>query len=115
MERLTEITAIVFDKTGTLTLEQPHVVNIYSDLRQLDALFALGRELQKNIAFNFSVATAFSLLSGGSILFLHLKFVVVELLAATQLLTGVGIASKPLLAQTAAEVTTPAARAASAS
>lgn len=98
----------------TAATDIAQVVLMNADLRQLDVLFALGRELQKNIAFNFSVATAFSLLSGGRILFLHLKFVVVELLAATQLLTGVGIASKPLLAQTAAEVTMPAARAASA-
>lgn len=66
-------------------------------LPKLQTLLHLAHELEQNIALNFGVATAFSLLSGSSILFLHFKFAAVELLAATQLLTGVGIASKPLL------------------
>lgn len=57
----------------------------------------LAHKLDNNIAFNFKIATLFSLLSGGSILFLPLKYIAVEVLAASQLLTGVGIASKPLL------------------
>ncbi|MFN8495342.1 MAG: HAD-IC family P-type ATPase [Caldilineaceae bacterium] len=82
----------------TAANDTAQVVLMNADLRQLHTLFTLARELDKNIAFNFKVATAFSLLSGGSILFLHLKYIAVEVLAASQWLTGVGIASKPLLA-----------------
>ena len=81
----------------TAATDTAQVVLMNADLGQLHALFTLGRKLEQSIAFNFSVATAFSLLSGGSILFLHLKFIAVEVLAATQLLTGVRIASKPLI------------------
>jgi hypothetical protein len=57
----------------------------------------MARALAKNLRLNFGVAAAFSLLSGTSILFLHLNYAAVEVLAASQLLTGVGIASQPLV------------------
>lgn len=81
----------------TAATDTAQVVLMNADLRQLQRLLHLAHELEQNIALNFGVATAFSLLSGGSILFLHFKFAAVEVLAATQLLTGVGIASKSLL------------------
>lgn len=81
----------------TAATDTAQVVLMNADLRQLYTLFQLAQELDQNIALNFAVATAFSLLSGGSILFLHFKFAIVEVLAAAQLLTGVGIASKSLL------------------
>lgn len=81
----------------TAATDTAQVVLMNTDLRQLHTLLQLAQELDQNIALNFGVATAFSLLSGGSILFLHFKFAIVEVLAATQLLTGVGIASKSLL------------------
>lgn len=81
----------------TAATDTAQIVLMNADLRQLHTLFTLAQELEKSINFNFSIATAFSVLSGGSILFLHLKYIAVEVLAATQLLTGVGIASKPLV------------------
>lgn len=84
----------------TAATDTAQVVLMNTDLRQLHTLLQLAQELDQNIALNFGVATAFSLLSGGSILFLHFKFAIVEVLAATQLLTGVGIASKSLLSAT---------------
>lgn len=90
----------------TAATDTAQIVLMNADLGQLHTLFHLAHELDRNLAFNFKVATAFSLLSGGSILFLHLKFVAVEVLAASQLLTGVGIASQPLLVEAA--IPTPA-------
>lgn len=81
----------------TAATDTAQVVLMKADLRQLHELFTLAQALEKNIAVNFGIATLFSLLSGSGILFLHLNFAIVEVLAATQLLTGVGIASKPLL------------------
>lgn len=81
----------------TAATDTAQVVLMKADLRQLHELFTLAQALEKNIAVNFGIATLFSLLSGSGILFLNLKFAIVEVLAATQLLTGVGIASKPLL------------------
>lgn len=81
----------------TAATDTAQVVLMKADLRQLHELFTLAQALEKNIAVNFGIATLFSLLSGSGILFLNLKFAIVEVLAATQLLTGVGVASKPLL------------------
>lgn len=81
----------------TAATDTAQVVLMNADLRQLHTLFAMARALAKNLRLNFGVAAAFSLLSGTSILFLHLNYAAVEVLAASQLLTGVGIASQPLV------------------
>jgi len=89
--------AISLRGATTAATDTAQVVLMQADLGQLPELFTLAQALEKNIAVNFGIATLFSLLSGSGILFLHLKFAIVEVLAATQLLTGVGVASKPLL------------------
>lgn len=84
----------------TIATDAAQVVLMNTDLQQLQTLLQLAKELETNIATNTKVAAGFSLLSGSGIVFLHLKYIAVEVLAASQLLTGVGIASKPLLETT---------------
>ena len=81
----------------TIATDAAQIVLMNADLQQLHTLLQLAQELDHNISFNTKVAAAFSLLSGSGIVFLHLKYIAVEVLATSQLLTGVGIASKPLL------------------
>jgi Cu2+-exporting ATPase len=83
----------------TAATDTAQIVLMDADLDQLDTLFRLAEALDKNISLNFNVAAALSLLSGAGILFAHLSFAAVEVLAAAQLATGVGIASQPLLTQ----------------
>lgn len=83
----------------TAATDTAQVVLMDADLSQFITLFQLAEALDQNIDRNFKMATALSLLSGAGILFLHLKFVAVEVLAAVQLMNGVKIANQPLADQ----------------
>ena len=83
----------------TAATDTAQIVLMDADLDQLDTLFRLAEALDKNIGLNFTVAAALSVLSGAGILFMHMSFAAVEVLAAAQLATGVGIASQSLSTQ----------------
>lgn len=83
----------------TAATDTAQVVLMDADLGQLVTLVTLVDELHKNLNLNLKIAGALSLVSAGGVLFLHAGFVIVEVLFAGQLMTGVGIASMPLLKQ----------------
>lgn len=80
------------------------IVLMEDRLEQLQTLFELTRRFNDNVSKNFNLAAAASLLAvGGVLAFPAIKFWIVEFMAATQLLTGVSIASSPLLASPESE------------
>jgi heavy metal translocating P-type ATPase len=83
----------------TAATDTAQVVLMDAHLSQLITLIELVDELHKNLDLNFNVAAALSLVSASGVLFFHAGFAIVEILFAGQFITGVGIASKPLLKQ----------------
>ncbi len=83
----------------TAATDTAQVVLMDAHLSQLITLIELVDELHKNLDLNFNVAAALSLVSASGVLFFNAGFVIVELLFAGQFITGVGIASMPLLRQ----------------
>jgi Cu2+-exporting ATPase len=81
----------------TAATDTAQVVLMDADLKQFITLMDLSHALDDNINKNFNTAVGFSLLSVGGVLFFHGGFLVVEVLAALQMVLGVGIASRPLL------------------
>ena len=87
----------------TAATDTAQVVLMDANLSQLLTLVQMVDELHKNLNLNLKVAEALSLVSVCGVLFFNAGFVVVEILFAGQFITGVGIASMPLLKHHAAE------------
>ncbi len=83
----------------TAATDTAQVVLMDAHLEQLITLLELVDELHKNLELNLRVAGALSVASAGGVLFFHAGFVIVEIFFAGQFLTGVSIASMPLLKQ----------------
>lgn len=81
----------------TAATDTAQVVLMDADLQQFVALMELSYALDDNINKNFNAAAGLSLASVAGVLFFHGGFLLVEVLAALQILLGVGIASQPLL------------------
>jgi len=81
----------------TAATDTAQVVLMDADLKQFIVLMDLSHALDDNIDRNFKWAGAMSLVSVGGILFFHAEFLLVEILAALQIIKGVAIASQPLL------------------
>ena len=81
----------------TAATDTAQVVLMDADLQQFITLMDLSHALDDNINKNFNTAAGLSLVSVGGVLFFHGGFLLVEVLAALQMLLGVGIASRPLL------------------
>ncbi|MBO0615215.1 heavy metal translocating P-type ATPase [Thiothrix fructosivorans] len=81
----------------TAATDTAQVVLMDADLQQFITLMDLSHALDDNINKNFNTAAGMSLASVGGVLFFHGGFLLVEVLAALQILVGVGIASEPLL------------------
>jgi heavy metal translocating P-type ATPase len=83
----------------TAATDTAQVVLMDADLSQVLVLLELVEKLQKNLNLNFNVAMGLSALSATGVLFFHAGFAIVETVFAGQIVTGVGIASMPLLKQ----------------
>ena len=81
----------------TAATDTAQVVLMDADLQQFITLMDLSHALDDNINKNFNTAAGMSLASVAGVLFFHGGFLLVEVLAALQILVGVGIASEPLL------------------
>lgn len=81
----------------TAATDTAQVVLMDADLQQFITLMDLSHALDDNINKNFNTAAGLSLASVAGVLFFHGGFLLVEVLAALQILVGVGIASEPLL------------------
>lgn len=81
----------------TAATDTAQVVLMDADLSQLLTLLRLVDELHKNLGLNFNVAMALSLVGASGVLLFNAGFAIVEALFAVQLVTGVGIASMPLV------------------
>jgi heavy metal translocating P-type ATPase len=81
----------------TAATDTAQVVLMDADLQQFITLMDLSHALDDNINKNFNTAAAMSMGSVAGVLFFHGGFLLVEVLAALQILVGVGIASEPLL------------------
>jgi len=81
----------------TAATDTAQVVLMDADLKQFITLMDLSHALDDNIDRNFKWAGGMSLVSVGGILFFHAGFLLVEILAALQIVQGVRIASQPLL------------------
>ena len=81
----------------TAATDTADIVLMDADLKQFITLMDLSHALDDNIDLNFKWAGGMSLVSVGGVLFFHAGFLLVEILAALQMLQGVAIASKPLL------------------
>lgn len=81
----------------TAATDTASVVLMDADLKQFITLLDLSHGLDRNIDLNFKWAGGLSLVSVGGVLFFHAGFLLVELLAALQMLQGVAVASQPLL------------------
>lgn len=81
----------------TAATDTAQMILMNADLSQLLTLLQLADGLHNSIDLNLKVATVSSFLAGGGVLFLGLKFVIVETVFALNFFTGVQIACKPLL------------------
>lgn len=86
----------------TAATDTAQIVLMDADLQQFVTLMTLSHALDANINRNFNTAAGISLASIAGILFMHGGFLLVEVAAALQIVSGVGIASEPLLKQGAA-------------
>jgi Cu2+-exporting ATPase len=83
---------------STVATDAAQIVLMDDDLAQLRTLFELSTGFHKNVRTNFKLAVAASLTAVAGVLAWPLyKFWVVEIMATSHFLTGVGVASRPLL------------------
>jgi heavy metal translocating P-type ATPase len=83
----------------TAATDTAQIILMDGDLAQLPTLFDLAQQFNTKITRNLQNAGIFSLLGAGSVFFLGLGYVGVEVLAAIQFATGLRIANQPLAEQ----------------
>ena len=83
----------------TAATDTAQIVLMEGNLNQLLMLFELAHKFEANLKTNFRALAGISVFAVGGIFFAHFTFLATEVLFAVSLLTGLGIATKPLLEQ----------------
>ncbi|MGR9106325.1 MAG: HAD family hydrolase, partial [Gammaproteobacteria bacterium] len=81
----------------TIATDAAQVVLMDDDLAQLKVLWELTERFEHSIDRNQDQSTAFSLVAAAGVLLLPYKFWLVFLLGSAQAVTGIRIASRPLI------------------
>lgn len=89
--------SISFRGATNVATDSAHVVLMYDNLEQLKTLFELTEAYEKNLSVNYRQAVTKSLLSSIAVLLLPLKFAIVEGVWILTFVSGIRIATAPLL------------------
>ncbi|MEI6745165.1 MAG: heavy metal translocating P-type ATPase [Methylococcaceae bacterium] len=91
--------SISFRGATNVATDSAHVVLMDDNLEQLKTLFELTEAYEKNLGWNYRQAVIKSLLASVAVLMLPLKFVIVEGVWIVTFISGIRIATQPLLSR----------------